>query len=488
MFHTFSIDKVNIRGGNIMGNVFLSQFLMISDWKTILFVALFIVLAIFIFKLPKKRFNFSTKVLFATILGLLLGLLIQAISGFSSDPVSITFVKETTMWYSLIGNGFIDFIRMLVIPLVMISIVHVIIHMDERENVKELVKRSIITTMTMVAISAIIGITLGMIFNVGGDAATLANTKSEMKEVVPVVTTLRNLIPANPVAAMVNSNVVGLVIFSAFFGLAARRIQKKHADTMKVFYDLTDALHKIIISIAMTIIKGMPYAVLALLANTIAQRGLSSILEVGKFIIIIYFACIVMFAIQLLGISLFKVNPVTYIRKSYSLMLLAFTSRSSLGVLPATIDTLTQKLGVNQGTASFVASFGTTAGMQGCAGVFPALLIVYVANTTGTPIDISLIIMSIIVITIGSIGIAGIPGTSTMAASVGLSGVGLGASFAFITPILAIDPIIDMIRTMINVTGSLTNAIMVDRQMNLMDMEKFNDMSLAELETDSDLK
>ena len=138
-----------------------------------------------------------------------------------------------------------------------------------------------------------------------------------------VVTTLRNLIPANPVEAMVNSNVVGLVIFSAFFGLAARRMQKKHPDTMKVFYELIDALHKIIISIAMTIIKGMPYAVLALLANTIAQRGLNSILEVGKFIVILYIACLVQLLIQLLAISFFKVNPITYLKKSYSLLLLA---------------------------------------------------------------------------------------------------------------------------------------------------------------------
>ena len=317
----------------------------------------------------------------------------------------------------------------------------------------------------------------------GGDQRYTLGTQ-EMKEVVPVVTTLRNLIPANPVEAMVNSNVVGLVIFSAFIGIAARRMQKKYPDTLKVFYDLIDALHKIIISIAMTIIKGMPYAVLALLANTIAQRGLHSILEVGKFIVVLYLACIVQFIIQLLAISFFKVNPITYLKKSSSLLLLAFTSRSSLGVLPATIDTLTQKLGVSQGTASFVSSFGTTAGMQGCAGVFPALLIVYVANTSGTPIDLSLIFMSVIVITIGSIGIAGIPGTSTMAASVGLSGVGLGSSFAYITPILAIDPIIDMMRTMLNVAGSLTNAIMVDCQLGLMDMDKFNDMNSIEMDNE----
>ncbi len=466
-----------------MDNVFLSQFLMISDWKTILFIILYVILAFFVYKLPKKKFNFSKKVLLSTFLGLLLGLGIQALSGFSADPTSITFVNETTLWYSLVGNGFIDFIRMLVIPLVMVSIIHVILHMDEKENVRLLVKRSIMTTMGMVAIASIVGLSLGILFHLGGDQRYTLGTQ-EMKEVVPVVTTLRNLIPANPVEAMVNSNVVGLVIFSAFIGIAARRMQKKYPDTLKVFYDLIDALHKIIISIAMTIIKGMPYAVLALLANTIAQRGLHSILEVGKFIVVLYLACIVQFIIQLLAISFFKVNPITYLKKSSSLLLLAFTSRSSLGVLPATIDTLTQKLGVSQGTASFVSSFGTTAGMQGCAGVFPALLIVYVANTSGTPIDLSLIFMSVIVITIGSIGIAGIPGTSTMAASVGLSGVGLGSSFAYITPILAIDPIIDMMRTMLNVAGSLTNAIMVDCQLGLMDMDKFNDMNSIEMDNE----
>ena len=454
-----------------MKNVFLSQFLMISEWKTIVFLIAYLLLAFAVYKLPKKKFSFSSKVLIATVLGLALGLAMQAVSGFAADPMKIPFVNETTLWYSLIGNGFIDFIRMLVIPLVMVSIIHVILHMDERENVRKLVKRSILTTMGMVAVAAVVGLTLGIVFQLGGSGSAASITNGEMKEVVPVVTTLRNLIPANPVEAMVNSNVVGLVIFSAFSGLAARRMQKKYPDTIKI-----------IISIAMTIIKGMPYAVLALLANTIAQRGLNSILEVGKFIVILYIACIIQLMIQLLAISFFKVNPITYLKKSYSLLLLAFTSRSSLGVLPATIDTLTQKLGVSQGTASFVSSFGTTAGMQGCAGVFPALLIVYVANTSGTPIDISLIIMSIIVITIGSIGIAGIPGTSTMAASVGLSGVGLGASFAFITPILAIDPIIDMMRTMLNVSGSLTNAIMVDRQLELMDMELYQDMTRKEAE------
>src|SRR5699024_3398864 len=135
----------------------------------------------------------------------------------------------------------------------------------------------------------------------------------------------------------------------------------------------------------------------------------------------------------------------------------------------------TKKLGVNQGTASFVAGFGTTAGMQGCAGIFPSLLIIYVCNVTGTPIDVTMIIMTIFVVTIGSLGIAGIPGTATMAASVALSGVGMASQFSMVSPILAIDPIIDMPRTMLNVTGSLTKALVVDKYMGTIDEDAYNE-------------
>ncbi|MEF9920929.1 MAG: cation:dicarboxylase symporter family transporter [Erysipelotrichaceae bacterium] len=456
-----------------MSDVFLKQFLMISDFKTILFIVIYLLLALFIFKLPKKRFSFSSKVIMGTIFGLIIGFSIQAVSGFNSNPMSLTFVSETSMWYSLIGNGFINLIRMLVIPLVMISIIRVIIYMEQEVNVNKLIRRGIITTMGMVVVASIVGLTLGMLFQLGAGIQKVSGNNG-IREVVPIVTTLQNLIPSNPIEAMVNNNIVGIVIFATFIAFAARLMNRKYPEIMKVFYDLINALHKIIISIAISIIKGMPYAVLALLANTIAQRGLSSIIEVGKFILVLYLACAIQFLIQLFALTLFKVNPIIYVKKSYSLLLLAFTSRSSLGVLPATLTTLTNDLGVSNGTANFVASFNTTAGMQGCAGVFPAMLIVYIANITQTPIDISFLIMVVIVVSIGSIGIAGIPGTSTMAASLSISGVGLGSAFASITPILAVDPIIDMMRTMLNVSGSLTNSIMVDRQLKQMDMNQFN--------------
>ncbi|MGL5616036.1 MAG: cation:dicarboxylate symporter family transporter [Sarcina sp.] len=460
-----------------MNNVFFKEFLMISELKTILFLGILILLFFVMNKFQKKKVDFSKRMLIGTVLGLVLGVLVQVISGFVSNPMEITFVKETTQWYGLLGNGFIDLIKMLVVPLVMVSIVHVIINMKEGANIGKLTKNSIIVTMTMVAIAVIVGLTVGILFNVGS-GMNLSSGTSEIKEVKTVVETLRGLLPSNPAEAMVKVNIIALVIFSVFFGLGANRMKKKYFDVVKPFFDMINALHKIIMSVAMTIIKYMPYAVIPLLANTIAQRGIASILDVGIFIVALYVAAAIMFAIQLIALAIFGYNPLIYVKKAISVMVLAFTSRSSVGCLPLTIETLVDKMGVNDGTASFVAGFGTTAGMQGCAGIFPALLLVFVANVTGMQIDFTFIAMAIIVVSLGSLGIAGIPGTATMAASVALSGVGMAASFPLISPILAVDPIVDMGRTLINVTGALTNAMIVDKTLGQVDMEKFKNMNI----------
>lgn len=460
-----------------MNNVFFQQFLMISDIKTIIFLAILFLLITIVNRLPKQKFNFSAKVMVATFVGLLLGLGIQVTAGFPNNPMELTFVRESTLWFSLLGGGFISLVRMLVIPLVMVSIIHVIINMKEDANLGDLVKRTLTITLAMVAIAVAVGLGLGILFNVGHveSGAVLAEGTSKIREVKNIVDTLKALIPSNPVEAMVNLNIVGLVIFSAIVGIAAKRMSKKYMAIVKPFFDLINALQKIIVSMAMSIIKWMPAAVIPLLANTIAQKGISAIAEVGKFILVLYLSVAVMFIIQMIAVAAFGLNPFTYVKKCISLLILAFTSRSSVGCLPVTIATLTDKLGVTESTASFVGSFGTTAGMQGCAGVFPALTIVFVTHMSGNSVDMTLFAMAVIVVAISSLGIAGIPGTATMAASVGLSGTGLAALFPMINPILAIDPIIDMPRTMLNVIGSVTNALMVDKSLGQINLDMYND-------------
>ena len=465
-----------------MQSAFFQEFLKISDVKTVLFLVVIVALFYLIHILyHKKHMDFAVVVMIGTGLGLLLGLAIQFVAGFPDAPMEVTFVSETTTWFAMVGSGYINLIKMIVVPLVMISILQVIINMQQGKTMGQLVKKTIFVTMGMVAISAVTGIVVGILFSVGKGGTVVEAGDATAKAITPVATTIKNLSPGNIVEAMVNSNIIGLVIFSAFLGLAIWWINHEDPEDAKPLYDLINKSHKAMINMALLILDYMPWAVMALLANTIAQRGLSSILEVGKFIIALYVAAAIQFVIQLILLAVNGLNPVIYIKKSFATMLMAFTSRSSVGCLPMTIETLTKKLGVDQGTASFVAGFGTTAGMQGCAGIFPSLLIIYVCNVTGTPIDITMIVMTIFVVAIGSLGIAGIPGTATMAASVGLSGVGMASQFAMVSPILAIDPIIDMPRTMLNVTGSLTNALVVDKHMGTLNEKAYNDPSLMQL-------
>ena len=433
-----------------MGNkfTFFEKFIMISTKETLLFLLVLFCLFYFMYYLAKKHISSGKRTLLATAIGLLLGIGIQAYSGFSDDPMKIKYVVEITKWYSLFGNGFID--------------------------VKKLTRLTLIVTLGMVAISSIVGFIVSAIFKLGSNSVVLGSGDSKIKEVKDVVTILRELIPSNPIKAMVDFNVIGIVIFAMFIGVAARYIQNKDESKVKTFVDYIANLHAIVSRVTVMVIRLLPYAVIPLLANTIAQRGLKSIKDVLLFIGLLYIAVVIQFIIQGIFLMLHGVSPVTYFKKASKPLILAFTSRSSAGTLPLTISTLTKEMGVNQSTANFVASFSSTAGMQGCAGIYPTMLVVFLANANGIAIDATLFIMTVIVVTLGSVGIAGVPGTAITAASVSVDGGGFGAFFNQINPILAVDPILDMGRTCLNVSGGMTNSIMVDKHLGLFNKNKFN--------------
>ena len=430
-----------------MGSTFLSEFMMISNINTVLFIALLIGLFFVINKI-KKSLNFTKLMLVSMGMGTILGFIIQYIAKFPKDPTQISWLKEVTTWYGLVGYGFMDLLKMLVIPLVLTSIIRVIMNMNKDENLGKLTSRTILMLLGTTAIAASIGLIVGNLFKLGIGTKVVTST-TEIREISSVVDTLRGLLPSNIVASMANANIVAVVIFAAFIGNAIKRLNKKYSELIRPFVDLIEAFYKIIVSVSITIIKMMPYAVIALMANTIAQNGIESIFEVLNFIIALYVSVIIMFVVHLIIVTFNGVNPITYLKNVSKALLLAFTSRSSLATLPVTIEALTDNIGVESGTASFIGSLGSNMGLNGCSGIYPALMIVTIAN------------MALIVITISSLGIAGLPGTATMAVSVVLSGLGLGSYFQLAGGILAIDPILDMGRTMLNVNGTMTSAITV---------------------------
>lgn len=446
-----------------MSNTFLSEFLLITNTHTVLMIFLLIGVFLIISKMSKKL-KFNKLMITSIFIGLILGIFIQAVAKFPDDPTSITWINEVTAWYGLFGNGFMDLLKMIVVPLVLVSIIRVIMNMKD-DNLGKLTFRSMSMFFVTTAIAAIIAIVVANLFKLGTNLEVV-NSSNEVREIVSLPSTIRGLLPSNPVQAMAEGNTVAVVIFAVFLGLAIRRLRRKYMDIIKPFIDLVEAFYKIIVSVAITVIKMMPYAVVPLMASTIASRGVKSLLDVTDFILALYISVVIMFLVHIIIIAASGMNPITYIKNSSKALILAFTSRSSLGTLPVTMEVLTDNLNVDLGTASFVTSLGSNMGMNGCAGIYPALVSVMIANMAGVQMNFTFYVMLIIVITISSLGIAGIPGTATMAVSVVISGMGMASYFPLAGAIIAIDPILDMGRTMLNVNGAMTAAVAVDNSLN----------------------
>lgn len=446
-----------------MKSTFLSEYLLLGNFKTVLFLIILIATFFINKKMQVKKINFTFRMIASIAMGVTIGILIQFLAGFPEIPSDISWVKEVTSWYGFFGSGFMDLLKMIVVPIVFISIVKLIINMKGK-NLGKLTIKTIVMLMITTIISAAIGVIVANIFNIGSDMQMISNSEEQLREVTTIVKTLRDLIPSNPFAAMVNANVVGVIIFAAFIGFATRRINEKQPEVVEVFIKWVEGAYSIINSIAMTIIKFMPYAVTALMANTIASNGLSSVIVVMDFTVALYISVAIMFVIHLIIISMNGINPIKYIKNAFEPIALAFTSRSSLGTMPVTVETLIEKFKIDEGTATLTASLGANMGMNGCAGIYPALAVVTIANMLGINMDISFYVMLMIVIAISSLGIAGIPGTATIALALTLSGMGMGEYFPLLGGVIAIDPILDMGRTMLNVNGAIATAITVSNK------------------------
>ena len=444
-------------------NTFLKDFLLLSNLRTFLFLGVIILLFFGIRKLEKKKVNFSTRMMVGTVAGLVLGFVIQLVAGFPAEPSQVGWLKEVSSWYGFIGNGYMDLLKMLVIPLVFFSIVRVIMNM-KGEQLGKLTVRTIGMLIGTTMVAAIIGVVLSSLFSLGTGIAT-EGYSAEIREMKTIVDTFRGLLPSNVVSAMASGNIVAVVIFAAFIGVAVRRQSQKYLTIIEPFIKWVEAFYKIILSVAMTIIKFMPYAVIALLSNTITSRGMEVLGTVIKFILVLYLGIAIMFAVHLMIAWSQGISPKSYLQNGAQPLILAFTSRSSLGTLPVLIETLKEKFQISEGIGSFVGSLGANKGMNGCAGLYAAMVAVFLAQAAGVNIDLGFLITLIVVVAISSFGIAGLPGTATIAISVVISGIGMGEYFPLVGAIIAIDPILDMGRTLLNVSGTMVSAITVDNSL-----------------------
>jgi uncharacterized protein len=210
------------------------------------------------------------------------------------------------------------------------------------------------------------------------------------------------------------------------------------------------------------VIRLTPYGVLALMTRVVATSNPADILSLGGFVVASYLglALILVMHAGLLGLS--GVNPIRYFQRVLPVLTFAFTSRSSAATIPLNVEAQVNRLGVSPGVANFSATFGATIGQNGCAGLYPAMLAVMIAPSVGIdPTGFQFLATLVLVVTLGSFGIAGVGGGATFAAIIVLSTLNLPVALAGL--LISIEPLIDMGRTAVNVNGAMTAGMVTSR-------------------------
>ncbi len=428
-----------------------------------------------LFYLKKKKYSFNQRVVLSLIGGIIFGFMMEFVIGKYSGT-AIYYITQLT---TLVGSGYIMLLHMLVIPLILVAIISVILGFGNRDinTIKKLSIRSIGLLLLLTMFSALIAIIVGISFNVGSGLSLGGSSFTSHHNYTGIVSAILGYLPSNPFKAMSDGNAFSVVIFGLFIGISAFQLYRKYPKKVIPFKNFIDSSFEVMKWLTGNVIKLTPYGVFALMTKMVISQGNDSLKSLMIFMLAMLVAMAIVFVVHMLILASVKVNPFLYLKKGFQPLLVAATTRSSLGTMPVTVRTLKERLGVSEGTSVFTASVGSSMGMNACAGVYPAMLVVMVMIITGKPITIQIILLVMVINAVASLGVSGIPGTAIIAAGITLTSLNL--PLAIIGLVIGIDPIIDMFRTLVNVNGAMTVAVVSDRSLGLFDFDKFKNSKCA---------
>ena len=398
--------------------------------------------------------------------------------------------------FSIVGDGYVTLLQMIVMPLIFISIVSAFSKIQIGDKFAKIGSYIFMFLIGTVAIVAVVGIFYAIVFGLDASSIDLGSAEhargneisSEAKQLTAntLPQQILELLPSNPFLDFTGqrtTSTIAVVIFAIFVGFAYLRVARKQPDNGSLLKRGIDAVYALIMSIVTFVLRLTPYGIIAIMASTIATSDFAAIWTLGKFMIASYAALLTMYVIHLIILAIMGINPIRYVKKTLEVLIFAFTSRSSAGALPLNVQTQTQRLGVPEGIANFSASFGLSIGQNGCAGIYPAMLAIMVAPVAHVDIDIPFILTLIAVVVISSFGVAGVGGGATFASILVLSTLNLPVALAGV--LISIEPIIDMGRTALNVNDSILAGTGTAHLTGNLDKEKFNSNHYGELSTES---
>ncbi|MGR5445651.1 L-cystine transporter [Vibrio jasicida] len=440
------------------------------NFSVVASLAVFVAILFLLFSQQQKQNTLSRLVLVGLVTGSLFGLALQLIHGEGSAVIA-----QTLEWVGIVGSGYVGLLKMVIMPLVLVSMIAAVVKLEKGGSLGKISGLTISVLLVTTAIAALIGIVVTSTFGLSvegltegaREAARIAVLESRAGSVsdLTIPQMLISFIPTNPFADLTGSrstSIIAVVIFGVLVGIAARKVMAEKEELESPIRTFVEAAQSIVMRLVKMIMALTPYGIAALMAKVVATSSAGDIFNLLGFIVASYVAILLMFLVHGLLVSFVGVSPTEYFKKIWPVLTFAFTSRSSAATIPLNVEAQITKLNVPPAIANLSASFGATIGQNGCAGIYPAMLAVMVAPTVGIdPLEINFILSLIAIITISSFGIAGVGGGATFAALIVLPAMGLPVTIAAL--LISIEPLIDMARTALNVSGAMTAGTITSR-------------------------
>ncbi|NGU48250.1 dicarboxylate/amino acid:cation symporter [Clostridium perfringens] len=415
--------------------------------KLILAIVLSILATYAIYKIRKITNKFSFATLTALTLGVVLGIIF----------------KENILFLDTVGKAYMSLIKMIVVPLVVTSLITSIVRLENLDTLKSIGLKTFTVLLGTTGAAAFIGIIVASSLNLGQGLSFIGAENFKAREIPGFSKVLIDMLPSNPLAAIVENKIIPIVIFSMFIAIALVIEDNTNKEKAKPFKDFILSAYDIVLRITKMVLRIIPYGVFALIATAAAKNGMDTLMSLIWVILAVYIAAFFQFLFVYTPLISFvaRMNPLKFFKGIFPAQVVAFTSQSSYGTLPVTIKSLVEGVGVSENIASFVAPLGSTIGLNGCGGFYPAIVAIFAANVFNVELTIYSYILIVLTAIISYIGIAGVPGSATMSTTVMLAALGL--PIEALAMVIAVDSIIDMIRTATNVTGASVAALIVDQ-------------------------
>lgn len=406
------------------------------------------------------------KVLIGMAAGILTGIALGPAAGLLDAELAVT----AGNWLAFPGQLFLILVQMIVVPLVFASIIRGLASTEDVNQLKKLGLSVVIFFVCTTTVSIVTGITLARWIQPGTyiDSGLLDTYEISLDEEVAgevsapslarLPETLINLFPANPLNAMVESQMLEVVIFAVIFGIALLMTSPERA---RPLLDFLGSLQEV----CMTVVRGAmvlaPYAVFGLMAQLVSRIGLEALLGMAIYVLTVLGGLVLIFCLFLVLVFLLaKITPGTFIRNMRELMLLAFSTSSSAAVMPLTIKTVEDRFGVRPSIAEFIIPVGATINMNGTA-LYQGVATIFLAQVYGIELNAGALMLLVVVAVGASIGSPATPGVGIVILSMVLSTVGIPPSG--IALLMGVDRILDMSRTALNVAGDVVACLVMDR-------------------------